>query len=80
MENERLTAEKTQIEKDFDEFLQNKEISAVEFKELRAELREVKRRETRLLQDYADLEEENITLQKQVSNLRSAQVSHLSLI
>jgi len=74
LENERLAAEKAQIEKDFEDFLQNKEISAVEFKELRAELRDLKRRETRLLQDYADLEEENITLQKQVSNLRSSQV------
>jgi hypothetical protein len=34
----------------------------------------MKFRETRLLQDYSELEEENITLQKQVSSLRSSQV------
>ncbi len=59
---------------DFNEFLQNKEISAMEFKEIRVELRDFKHRETRLLTDYAELEEENIMLQKQISNLRSSQV------
>ncbi len=46
----------------------------MEFKEIRSELRDLKHRETRLLTDYAELEEENITLQKQISNLRSSQV------
>lgn len=32
-------------------------------------------REARLLQDYSELEEENISLQKQVSVLRQNQVS-----
>ena len=73
-ENRRIEAEKEQVERDFDQFLQNKEISAVDFKEVRAELRDFKHRETRLLTDYAELEEENITLQKQISNLRSSQV------
>lgn len=41
---------------------------------LKEELRESKNREQRLLNDYTELEEENIGLQKQVSNLRSAQV------
>ena len=64
------------IFKDFNEFLKNKEISAVEFKELKTELRDFKHRETRMLTDYAELEEENIMMQKQISNLRSSQVQH----
>ena len=42
---------------------------------MKTELRDFKHRETRLLTDYAELEEENIMLQKQISNLRSSQVS-----
>ncbi|KAF7996842.1 hypothetical protein HCN44_002488 [Aphidius gifuensis] len=45
-----------------------------ERKKLRTDLRECRFRETRLLQDYSELEDENITLQKQVSTLRSSQV------
>ena len=41
---------------------------------LRAELKESKFRESRLLQDLTELEDENISLQKQVSVLRSSQV------
>ncbi|VVD05211.1 unnamed protein product [Leptidea sinapis] len=41
---------------------------------LRAELREARQREQRLLVDIGDLEDENISLQKQVSALRSSQV------
>lgn len=41
---------------------------------LKAELKELKFRETRLMSEYSELEEENITLQKQVSGLRSSQV------
>ncbi|XP_067003481.1 protein bicaudal D isoform X2 [Anabrus simplex] len=41
---------------------------------MRTELREIKFRETRLITDYSELEEENIALQKQVSVLRSSQV------
>uniref|UniRef100_A0A0N5ARH3 Protein bicaudal D n=1 Tax=Syphacia muris TaxID=451379 RepID=A0A0N5ARH3_9BILA len=41
---------------------------------MREELKDLKAREQRLLNDYAELEEENIGLQKQASNLRSAQV------
>ena len=42
---------------------------------MREEVREYKFRETRLLQDYTELEEENITLQKLVSTLKQNQVS-----
>jgi protein bicaudal D len=41
---------------------------------LKAEVKEMKFRETRMLQDYSELEEENITLQKQVSSLKCSQV------
>lgn len=43
---------------------------------MREEIKEYKFRETRLLQDYTELEEENITLQKLVSTLKQSQVSH----
>uniref|UniRef100_A0A914UQX9 Protein bicaudal D n=1 Tax=Plectus sambesii TaxID=2011161 RepID=A0A914UQX9_9BILA len=48
-------------------------------KHLRDELKELKMREQRLLNDYSELEEENITLQKQVSSLKSAQVEFESM-
>ena len=41
---------------------------------MREEIKEYKFREGRLLQDYTELEEENITLQKLVSTLRQNQV------
>ncbi len=52
----------------------------LEMKSLRAELREIKFRETRLFADYSELEEENISLQKQVSVLKSSQVILLTEI
>ncbi|XP_061687551.1 protein bicaudal D homolog 2 [Syngnathoides biaculeatus] len=47
--------------------------------QLRDDIREYKVREARLLQDYSELEEENISLQKQVSGLRQNQVEFESL-
>ena len=41
---------------------------------LRDDVKEYKFREARLLQDYTELEEENISLQKQVSVLKQTQV------
>ena len=41
---------------------------------MRSDLKEYKMRETRMLSDYSELEEENIMLQKQISNLRTSQV------
>jgi hypothetical protein len=43
---------------------------------MRDDIREYKMREVRLLQDYSELEDENISLQKQVSVLRQSQVRH----
>lgn len=51
-----------------------KEEGDIERKNLRSELREYKLRETRMMTDYSELEEENIGLQKQVSILKSSQV------
>lgn len=42
--------------------------------QLRDDIKEYKFREARLLQDYTELEEENISLQKQVSVLKQSQV------
>lgn len=42
--------------------------------QLRDDIKEYKFREARLLQDYSELEEENISLQKQVSGLKQSQV------
>lgn len=42
--------------------------------QMREEIREYKDRESRLLQDYTELEEENISLQKLVSTLKQNQV------
>ncbi|KAK2862088.1 hypothetical protein Q5P01_001621 [Channa striata] len=47
---------------------------ATQRSQLRDDIREYKVREARLLQDYSELEEENISLQKQVSVLRQNQV------
>ncbi|XP_061577341.1 protein bicaudal D homolog 1 isoform X2 [Cololabis saira] len=46
---------------------------------MREEIKEYKFRETRLLQDYTELEEENITLQKLVSTLKQNQVEYEGL-
>jgi Microtubule-associated protein Bicaudal-D len=54
--------------------IKEREVYVFERKTLKSELKELKFRETRLLSDYSELEEENIGLQKQVSALRSSQV------
>jgi len=46
---------------------------------MREEIRESKFREARVLQDYTELEEENISLQKLVSTLKQNQVLALPL-
>ncbi|WKX93101.1 hypothetical protein Q1695_010825 [Nippostrongylus brasiliensis] len=50
-----------------------------ERRRLKAELKETKEREQRLMGEYTELEEENIALQKTVANLRGAQVEFESL-
>ena len=74
-ELERVVEERNRMINENNELSKCKEESDSEMKSLRTELREMKFRETRLLADYSELEEENISLQKQVSILKSSQVS-----
>lgn len=55
--------------------LQSNEILELQKSRMREEIKEYKFREARLLQDYTELEEENITLQKLVSTLKQNQVN-----
>ncbi|XP_015597670.1 protein bicaudal D isoform X2 [Cephus cinctus] len=73
-ELERVQAERDHAMQERDEIIKDHRQAEAERKTLRTELRECKFRETRLLQDYSELEDENISLQKQVSVLRSSQV------
>ncbi|XP_064632976.1 protein bicaudal D-like isoform X2 [Lineus longissimus] len=83
LENE-LKAAKTGIERlknDNDrlqtitlEMSQQLESMEQERKQFRTEIKELKFRETRNLSDYSELEEENITLQKQILGLKQSQV------
>ncbi|XP_046896938.1 protein bicaudal D homolog 2-like isoform X2 [Hypomesus transpacificus] len=66
-ENERL-ASITQ------EMRENSQVVELQRTRLRDDIKEYKFREARLLQDYSELEEENISLQKQVSVLKQTQV------
>lgn len=58
--------------------LQECECLEAEKGHLRDEIKEYKIRETRQLQDNGELEDENISLQKQVSVLKENQVSYHS--
>lgn len=78
-ELERVTAERDRTLQENNDIGKDKEDRNMECKKLRTELREIKFRETRLLTDYSELEEENIALQKQVSILKSTQVEFESL-
>ncbi|XP_029358824.1 protein bicaudal D homolog 2-like [Echeneis naucrates] len=53
---------------------ESSELAELQRSQLRDDIREYKVREARLQQDYNELEEENISLQKQVSVLRQNQV------
>lgn len=66
-ERDRMLQENSDIGRD-------KHDSETEKTRLKAELKDLKFRETRLLTDYSELEEENISLQKQVASLRISQV------
>ncbi|XP_067203405.1 protein bicaudal D isoform X1 [Linepithema humile] len=73
-EVERVQAERDHALQEREEVGKDHQQAETERKSLRTELRECRFRETRLLQDYSELEDENISLQKQVSGLRSSQV------
>lgn len=68
-ENDRLSA----LSSDNGQQLETLEVQCKQYKK---EVKELKFRETRNLADYSELEEENITLQKQVLHLRQAQVDY----
>ncbi|XP_030588022.1 protein bicaudal D homolog 1 isoform X1 [Archocentrus centrarchus] len=71
-ENERLNAL-------VQELRESNEMLELQRSRMREEIKEYKFRETRLLQDYTELEEENITLQKLVSTLKQSQVEYEGL-
>ncbi|XP_052419628.1 protein bicaudal D homolog 2-like [Carassius gibelio] len=71
-ENERLASLSTQLKKEC-------ECLEVEKNRIREEMKEYKTREVRQLQDNSELEEENISLQKQVSVLKENQVEFESV-
>ncbi|XP_062247543.1 protein bicaudal D homolog 2-like isoform X2 [Platichthys flesus] len=56
------------------ELRENSQMVELQRNQLRDDIKEYKFREARLLQDYTELEEENISLQKQVSVLKQSQV------
>ncbi|KAL0278449.1 UNVERIFIED_CONTAM: hypothetical protein PYX00_000269 [Menopon gallinae] len=73
-ELERVTGERDRLIQENNEYDKDKEEKELERRHIKAQLRETKQRETSLIADYAELEEENISLQKQVSTLKSSQV------
>jgi len=74
VEVERLKNEKIRAESEVAEVAKKCELQEHELKTIKAEVKEYRFRETRLLTDYSELEEENVALQKQVSSLRSTTV------
>lgn len=75
-ELERLQAEKERLLIENTEVIKKLEVSEWEKKTMRNELKDLKLKETRLLTDMNELEDENITLQKTVSNLKSNQIDY----
>lgn len=78
-ELERVTVERDKMVMENSDIGKDKEDRSMECKKLRTELREFKFRESRVMNDYSELEDENIALQKQVSSLKSSQVEFESL-
>ncbi|XP_036431465.1 protein bicaudal D homolog 1-like [Colossoma macropomum] len=84
LKNSRSQASNTQAENErleniLQELRESNEILELQTSRMREEVREYKFREARLLQDYTELEEENISLQKLVSTLRQNQVEYEGL-
>lgn len=71
---ERLSSENDRLNVLTTEVSQQQEQLEAQRKQMRKEIKELKFRETRNMADYSELEEENITLQKQVLYLKQAQV------
>jgi len=73
-ELERVTNERDRMLQENTDMGRDKSGTEAERVKLKAELKEMKFRETRMMADYSELEEENISLQKQVSSLKCSQV------
>ncbi|XP_034472064.1 protein bicaudal D [Drosophila innubila] len=73
-ELERVRNERDRMLQENSDIGRDKTDNEAERLRLKSELKDLKFRETRMLSEYSELEEENITLQKQVSSLRSSQV------
>jgi len=73
-ELERLRNEKFSAMSELNKLQKASDVLEQELKTVKGEMKEYRFRETRLLTDYSELEEENVALQKQVSSLRSTTV------
>ena len=73
-EVQRLRTERDRLEQEYNDLTKTKDVTSVEVRAMRNELKDFKMREGRMLSDFTELEEENINLQKQVSSLRTAQI------
>ena len=72
IENERLCSQAANYVKEIEQLVHSKKL-------LRDDIRELKYRESKHIQEFSELEEENINLQKQYSTLRSSLVEFESL-
>ncbi|XP_036375672.1 protein bicaudal D homolog 1-like [Megalops cyprinoides] len=84
LKQKRSMASNTQAENDrlsglLQDLRESKEVLELQRNQLKEEVQECKFREARLLQDYTELEEENISLQKMVSHLKQSQVEYEGL-
>lgn len=73
-EVQRLRNERDRLEQEYNDLNKTKDVTTVEVRAIKAELKDYKLREARFMSDFTELEEENINLQKQVSALRTAQI------
>uniref|UniRef100_A0A8C6KNL6 Protein bicaudal D homolog 1-like n=1 Tax=Nothobranchius furzeri TaxID=105023 RepID=A0A8C6KNL6_NOTFU len=84
LKHSRVTTSNTQAHNEhlstlLQELRESHQESDLQRSRMQAELKEYKFRESRLLQDYTELEEENISLQKLVSTLKQNQVEYEGL-
>ncbi|XP_077298357.1 microtubule-associated protein Bicaudal D [Arctopsyche grandis] len=73
-ELERVTGERERALQEGAEAAREAAAAEVDKRNARVDAKEIRAREARLLADYSELEEENISLQKQVAALKSSQV------
>ena len=69
-----MTDDRDKYQQENAKLFEKKEVLEKERKRLMSELKDYKLRESRLLSENNELDEENISLQKQVSLLKSSQV------